>query len=94
MASEYLCAFLQPDNSPILRLGDATRIEMPHSTKHVDAAMFLYHLLFHSPNPWKLEEEYLQELRKLPDPANVISEVECAFSGFIFQPLPSQRVGW
>ena len=66
--SPYLCAFLQPDNHPP-PLGNASRICVKTS---VDASRFLYHLLFYSPNPWKLEQEYLQELRKISGSASQI----------------------
>ena len=77
MASKYLCAFLQPDDNPPPLLGNASRIGMRTSKKEVDAARFLYYLLFYSPNPWKLEQEYLEELRKSSDLASQISRACC-----------------
>jgi hypothetical protein len=74
MACHYLCAFLQPDDRPAPVLGNTIRLGMKTSRKHVDAALFLYHLLFHSPNPWKLEQEYLNELRKISASAIAISK--------------------
>jgi hypothetical protein len=47
---------------------------MQTSKKQVDASRFLYHLLFCSPNPWKLEQEYLQELSTVSDTASQISK--------------------
>jgi hypothetical protein len=73
MASKYLCAFLQPDDHPPPLLGNASRIGMRTSKKEADAARFLYYLLFYSPNPWKLEQKYLEELRKSSDSASQIS---------------------
>jgi hypothetical protein len=78
MTSKYLCAFLKPDDHPAApRLGSASRLGMKTSTKEVDASRFLYHLLFYSPNPWKLEQEYLEELRKISDSASQISKARC-----------------
>jgi hypothetical protein len=77
MTSKYLCAFLQPDYHPPPRLGNASRLGIKTSKKEVDASRFLYFLLFHSPNPWKLEQEYLEELRKISDSASQISKAGC-----------------
>lgn len=77
MASEYLCAFLRPIDDPPPLLGDAVRLGFRTTTRHVVASKFLYYLLFHSPNPWKLEEEYLVELRKISDSASPISKAYC-----------------
>ena len=77
MTSQYLCAFLKPDDLHPPLLGNASRLGMKSSKKEVDASRFLYHLLFYSPNPWKLEQEYMQELRKISDSASQISEACC-----------------
>jgi hypothetical protein len=76
MARGYLCAFLQPDDDldPPPLLGNSVRLGFKTAKKQVDAARFLYYLLFYSPNPWKLEEEYLVELRKISDSASQISK--------------------
>ena len=80
MTSKYLCAFLQPNDRRPPLLGS---LDIKTSNKEVDASLFLYHLLFYSPNPWKLEQEYLEELRKISDSANEISKTCCG----------SQRMG-
>jgi hypothetical protein len=69
MPSKYLCAFLRPDDRPPPLLGNSSRLDIKSSNKEVDASLFLY-LLFHSPNPWKLEQEHLEELRKIFDSAS------------------------
>jgi hypothetical protein len=58
-----LCAFLQPvyvNYSPLL-FGDSSRYFTTTTKNKVNAAKFLYHLLLYSPNPCKLEQEYLVE---------------------------------
>lgn len=77
MASEYLCAFLQPDDGPPPLLGNVMHLGLRTVKKHVDASQFLYYLLFYSPNPRKLEEEYLAELHKISDSASEIGNACC-----------------
>ena len=74
MFKDYLREFLQPSNRQPPFLGDVTHTSMPTSNVKVDAALFLYHLLGHSPNSRLLEQEFLVELRTISSPANAIGK--------------------
>ena len=55
---------LQPDDLPLPLLGNASHLD---TKRRLMLRSFSIIFFFHSPNPWKPEQEYLEEFCKLSD---------------------------